>query len=232
MTYSRSVPNSHPHRQAARQSGGCLPGLLLPPLAALCVGLLLATLVGGLSDSGQVEISSVSASRQADGKIAPLFTPEVQVWAAHIVRWAEAHGLDPNLAATVMQIESCGHPEIRSHAGATGLFQVMPFHFETGEIMSHPDTNARRGMDYLRLSLDRASGDARLALAGYNGGIGVIGRAESRWHNETVRYAYWGSGIYADASQNRDQSTRLQEWLNAGGASLCAKARQRLGIKQ
>jgi soluble lytic murein transglycosylase-like protein len=233
MTYSRSVPNSHPHRQAARQSGGCLPGLLLPPLAALCVGLLLATLVGGLSDSGaQAGVEISVAAQGAGGKIAPLFTPEVQYWAANIVRWAEAHGLDPNLAATVMQIESCGHPEIRSHAGATGLFQVMPFHFETGEIMSHPDTNARRGMDYLRLSLDRASGDARLALAGYNGGIGVIGRAESRWHNETVRYAYWGSGIYADASQNRDQSTRLQEWLNAGGASLCAKARQRLGIKQ
>ncbi len=28
---------------------------------------------------------------------------------------------------------------------------------------------------------NRASGDARLALAGYNGGIGVIGRAESLW---------------------------------------------------
>jgi hypothetical protein len=230
MTLSRSVPNSHPQRQAARHSGGCLSGFLLPPLAVLCVGLLLAILAAGLPDSNQVEISSVSASRQVDGIIAPLFTPEVQYWAANIVRWAEQHGLDPNLVATVMQIESCGHPEIRSQAGATGLFQVMPFHFEAGENMSHPDTNALRGMGYLRLSLDRAGGDPRLALAGYNGGIGVIGRAESRWHNETVRYAYWGSGIYADARQNHARSVRLQEWLNAGGASLCDKARQRLGI--
>jgi hypothetical protein len=228
MTISRSVHNSHPRRQAARHSGGCLSGFLLPPLAALCVGLLLATLAGGLSDSG--EVGSAAAFRQVDGGIAPLFTPEVQHWAANIVRWADQHGLDPNLVATVMQIESCGHPEIRSHAGATGLFQVMPFHFEAGENMSHPDTNARRGMDYLSLSLERSGGDARLALAGYNGGIGVIGRAESRWHNETVRYAYWGSGIYADASQNLGQSARLTEWLNAGGASLCDKARQRLGI--
>ena len=86
------------------------------------------------------------------------------------------------------------------------------------------------GMDYLRRSLETASGDARLAFAGYNGGIGVIGRLESRWPAETIRYAYWGSGIYADATQNRAASTRLDEWLKAGGASLCAKARQRLGI--
>lgn len=234
MTISRS--NSHnpnQRRQTAANSGGCLSGFLIPPLSALCVGLLLAMLAGGLSDSGaQPDVQAAPAAQQisASGEIAPLFTPEVQYWAANIARWASEHGLDPNLAATVMQIESCGHPEIRSSAGATGLFQVMPFHFKTGEVMSNPDTNALRGMDYLRRSLERANGDARLAMAGYNGGIGVIGRAESRWHNETVRYAYWGSGIYADASQNRPESARLDEWLKAGGASLCAKARQRLGI--
>jgi hypothetical protein len=236
MTPSRSVPYSSPNRrQAARLSSGCLPGFVIPPLAALFVGLLLATLAGGLSDSGaQSEVQAAPVAQQqqvvVDGKIAPLFTPEVQYWADNIVRWASDHGLDPNLAATVMQIESCGHPEIRSRAGATGLFQVMPFHFKTGEVMSNPDTNALRGMDYLRRSLETASGNARLAFAGYNGGIGVIGRAESRWHNETVRYAYWGSGIYVDASQNRSESARLDEWLKAGGASLCAKARERLGI--
>jgi soluble lytic murein transglycosylase-like protein len=235
MTTSRS--NSHtPHnrRQAAPQSGGCLSGFLIPPLAALFVSLLLAMLAGGLSDSGaQIDAHAAPVVQQqadANGQIAALFTPEVQYWSANIVRWATQHGLDPNLAATVMQIESCGHPEIRSSAGATGLFQVMPFHFKSGEVMSNPDTNALRGMDYLRRSLETAAGNPRLAMAGYNGGIGVIGRAESRWHNETVRYAYWGSGIYADASQNRAQSARLDEWLKAGGASLCAKARQRLGV--
>lgn len=234
MTPSRSDSYDTPtYRQTARLSNGCLPGFLIPPLAALCFGLLLAVAAGGLSDSrvqAEVQAAPVSQSLVADGKIAPLFTPEVQYWAANIVRWAEGHGLDPNLAATVMQIESCGHPDIRSSAGATGLFQVMPFHFSAGESMSNPDTNALRGMDYLRRSLETAAGNPRLAFAGYNGGIGVIGRLESNWPAETIRYAYWGSGIYADASQNRAESIRLNEWLNAGGASLCAKARQRLGI--
>jgi hypothetical protein len=129
-----------------------------------------------------------------------------------------------------MQIESCGNPGARSNAGASGLFQVMPYHFYITENSYDPDTNALRGLRYLAKSLERSGGDARLALAGYNGGIGVIGRSESTWPAETIRYAYWGSGIYADAAQNASESARLNEWLAAGGASLCRKARERLGI--
>jgi soluble lytic murein transglycosylase-like protein len=167
-----------------------------------------------------------------NGALAPLFTPEIQYWSNDIVRWAADHGLDPNLAATVMQIESCGNPDARSSAGASGLFQVMPFHFVVSENAYDPDTNALRGMNYLAKSLQRSGGDARQALAGYNGGIGVIGRAESTWPAETIRYAYWGGGIYADAVQNASESARLNEWLAAGGAGLCRKARERLGISE
>ncbi len=106
----------------------------------------------------------------------------------------------------------------------------MPYHFQAYEDTYDPNTNALRGLDYLRRSLERANGDPRLALAGYNGGIGVIGRAETSWAAETRRYAYWGSGIYADAQQNAAESSRLNEWLTAGGASLCKQARQRLGL--
>lgn len=235
MTSKRSVPVSPTRRQAARHSSGCLSPFLIPPLSALMVGLLLATLAGGLSVPAEAStgpsLPVLQDTASQAGAIAALFTPEVQYWAANLIRWAGEHGLDPNLAATVMQIESCGHPDIRSSAGATGLFQVMPFHFKPGETMTNPDTNALRGLNYLRRSLERAGGNARLALAGYNGGIGVIGRQESLWPAETIRYAYWGDGIYADASQGRSESARLGEWLKAGGASLCAKARQRLGLK-
>jgi hypothetical protein len=78
--------------------------------------------------------------------------------------------------------------------------------------------------------MEKAGGQARLALAGYNGGIGVIGRSESSWAGETQRYAYWGSGIYAEASNGATESSRLQEWLAAGGASLCRQAHSRLGM--
>jgi len=40
---------------------------------------------------------------------------------------------------------------------------------------------------------------------------------------------YWGSGIYVDAEHGAGASLRLEEWLAAGGASLCRQARQILG---
>jgi soluble lytic murein transglycosylase-like protein len=170
---------------------------------------------------------SASGTVQA---LSPIFRPEVLYWSNTIQSWAASAGLDPNLLATVMQIESCGDPRARSGAGAMGLFQVMPYHFATGENPYDPDTNAARGMDYLKRSLTAAKGNPRLALAGYNGGIGVIGRAESSWSGQTQRYAYWGSGIYADASNGNAVSARLQEWYSTSGASLCRQAHNRLGI--
>lgn len=227
MTPARSEPTYRRKSRQTVQSSGCLSGFLLPPLVALCFGVILAFATIGGPES---ETHASAALSTANGLIAPLFTAEVQFWAARIATWSAEHGVDPNLAATVMQIESCGHPSARSIAGAAGLFQVMPFHFQAYEDAYDPNTNALRGLDYLRRSLERAGGDARLALAGYNGGIGVIGRLESRWAAETRRYAYWGSGIYADAQQNAGESARLNEWLAAGGASLCKKAHQRLGL--
>ncbi len=157
--------------------------------------------------------------------ISPIFTPEVRFWADDILRWASETNLDPNLIATVMQIESCGDPRATSPSGAKGLFQVMPYHFYAGENPYYPEVNAQRGLAYLKKSLDTARGNFYLAFAGYNGGIGIIARSEIFWAEETKRYAYWGSGIYADARRGVFSSPRLEEWLRYGGASLCAQAR-------
>jgi soluble lytic murein transglycosylase-like protein len=161
------------------------------------------------------------------GAVSQIFRPAVQYWSGSIVTWAASAGLDPNLVATVMQIESCGDPRALSRAGAMGLFQVMPYHFAAGDDPYNPDTNAARGLAYLKRSLAAANGNARLALAGYNGGIGVIGHPESTWASETRHYALVGSGIYADASSGMTTSPRLEAW---GGAGLCPQANARLGI--
>lgn len=158
------------------------------------------------------------------GDIAPLFTAEVQHWSADVVRWAEPHGLDPNLLATVMQIESCGHPTVISPAGARGLFQVMPFHFEANEDMIDPETNARRGANFLVECSGYAGGDIGKTFACYNGGPGTIRRDFSQWPHETQRYYYWALGIYEDATRGAFRSERLDEWLNAGGVNLCRRA--------
>jgi|WetSurMetagenome_2_1015567.scaffolds.fasta_scaffold171627_2 soluble lytic murein transglycosylase-like protein len=235
----------------ASPKGGCLSGFIVPPLAVICIGAMLAFFMLGAGPAvtpdalaAPVKAAAVAAPVQVEAAfsvptvepkpaapgLSPVFRPEVQYWAASIVSWAAAAGLDPNLVATVMQIESCGDPQALSGAGAMGLFQVMPYHFTASDDPYDPATNALRGTDYLRRSMQAANGNARLALAGYNGGIGVIGRSESSWAGQTQRYAYWGSGIYEEASNGSTVSSRLQEWYNASGGGLCREASARLGL--
>jgi Transglycosylase SLT domain len=161
-------------------------------------------------------------------RIARTFTKEVQFWSPYIMVWAQQYNVDPDILATVIQIESCGHYLVNSPAGAQGLFQVMPFHFQEGENPLDPEINAKRGINYLIGSLRQADGHIGLAMAGYNGGWGVIPRGWNGWVRETRNYYTWGSTIYLDALQDKptEESAALQSWLNAGGSNLCALAAQ------
>ena len=184
------------------------------------------------TDNQEIEFNSGIPEQQEGNRIAVLFTPEIQFWSQNIIQWSQETGIDPNLIATVMQIESCGDPFAKSSAGAQGLFQVMPYHFESGEDPYNPATNALRGLDYLGRALAARDGAVRLGFAGYNGGITGAKRPESQWADETKRYVYWGSGIYKDAVNGKQTSERLNEWLVSGGASLCNQAANRLGINR
>jgi soluble lytic murein transglycosylase-like protein len=113
---------------------------------------------GGVQDSTTTPGNVYSAAAQSPGVIAPFFTPTVQYWSGSIQVWAEQWQLDANLIATMMQLESCGDPQAVSPAGASGLFQVMPFHFKGEEKMTDPETNARRGLGYLASCLDASPG--------------------------------------------------------------------------
>ena len=245
---------------ASETGSGCLSLYVLPPLAALLIAGLVAfvALKSPLSPSAlpinnstmvlQESAAPVAPADAAAGGVipiwgspdgnapaassglSPIFTKEIQHWGKDIVRWANAAGVDPNLAATVMQIESCGDPRATSRSGATSLFQVMPFHFKFGENPYDTETNAQRGLNYLSRSLQAGGGNARLALAGYNGGIGVIARSEWAWPSETKRYVLYGAPIYEDARNGVTSSASLTEWYQKYGAGLCNQAAQRLGI--
>lgn len=210
-------------------AGGCLSFYALPPLAVLLIACLLAALALNMPIQTYASPNVQPVTSNSSG-LSAIFTREVQFWANDIVRWATASSLDPNLVATVMQIESCGDPRALSSSGAMGLFQVMPFHFRYGENGFDTETNALRGLEYLTRSLQTANGDPRLALAGYNGGIGVINRGEWTWHAETARYVRYGAPMYSDARSGFSSSSTLDEWYQRYGAGLCRQAAQRLGL--
>ena len=236
-----------PAAAASENGRGGISVYWLPPLAAVFIAFLLAAFALNVPNQTSALISSApvqdanstttvfsvnDSGASASGGISPIFTRQVQYWSKDIVRWANAASLDPNLLAVVMQIESCGDPRALSRAGASGLFQVMPFHFKLGENPFNPDTNALRGTGYLSRSLQAANGNARLALAGYNGGIGVISRGEWSWPAETNRYVRFGGPIYEDARSGAATSATLEEWYGKYGASLCRQASSRLGISE
>ena len=180
--------------------------------------------------SANSEGVSAPAAALIDGGISPVFSPQIQHWAPQIVTWSAQYGLDPDIVATIMQIESCGDPQAGSSAGAQGLFQVMPFHFTAGESMLDPDTNAARGLAYYAERLQQTGGDVFQAFAGYNGGHVAAAGNWNTWVNETQRYYTWSKGIYEEAKSGATTSTTLQQWMEAGGASLCQQASNRLNL--
>ena len=228
MPRARSKKQADWQTAAPQENGsGCLSLYSLSILSVFFITCLLAI----FALNAPIKISAASSTPQADStSISSIFTREVQHWSADIIRWANASSLDPNLVAVILQIESCGDPSARSGAGAIGLFQVMPFHFQFGENPYNPETNALRGLNYLARSLQAANGNARLALAGYNGGIGVITRGEWTWHAETKRYVLYGAPIYEDARSGATSSVMLDEWYRKYGAGLCRDASRRLGL--
>lgn len=236
---SKGKQTAEPSTPGAQQ----LAARMLPVLVLILLILIIAPSLPVLAASGlfkalrnlttrpiTVEVMPEAGESLQALQIAPVFTQEVDYWAEDIAVWALTYDLHPNLIATVMQIESCGDPSVASNVGASGLFQVMPFHFEEGEEHLDPETNARVGLSFLAHLLELSDGDVAGALAGYNAGQGQIDTPYEYLPAETQRYVYWGTGIYAEAETGAQESARLAEWLANGGYVLCNRAAGRLGL--
>jgi soluble lytic murein transglycosylase-like protein len=113
-----------------------------------------------------------------------------QPYADKVEAAAGRHGLDPKLLHALVIVESGYRPEAVSHAGATGLTQLMPgTAAELGVTDPYdPEQNLAGGAAYLARQL-RTFKDVRLALAAYNSGPGrvqALGRVPQI--EETERY--------------------------------------------
>ena len=94
-----------------------------------------------------------------------------------IIEKSEKYNLEPELVASIIQVESSWHPRAESNAGACGLMQVIPKWnpkpdgtLYTCEELKDPATNIEAGTRALRWWLDKAKGDRKLALCSYNAG--------------------------------------------------------------
>lgn len=195
----------------------------------LVLGILFVLIRPGVLDwvlerSPMRSVNTHGGITNGEADLAEIFTPQVMYWRDEIERWAKERSLNPNLIATIIQIESCGDPYVSSNAGAQGLFQVMPFHFANGENQLNPEINALRGLNHLKDCLNWTNYDVGVSFACYNGGPSVIGQPQSQWYEESRYYFRWGTGIYNDATNGAEESSTLREWLAAGGNILCGRA--------
>ena len=94
-----------------------------------------------------------------------------------VVEESIANGLEPELVAAVIQVESSWYPKAESEAGACGLMQVIPKWnpkpdgtLYTCDELKDPATNIKAGTAALARWMQRASGDRYLALCAYNAG--------------------------------------------------------------
>jgi len=178
----------------------------------------------------QLQQEAKKEKQAYEGTLWPGFHPRVLKWESKIPNWIEEVGatgiIDPNAAATLIQIKSCGHKHATSGSNAMGLFQVMPFHFpdldkKPKDFPYRPAVNSYYGLSYFKKCLAKADGDYYLAFAFYNGGVNLDPNNPDNWHAETKRYAMWGSGIMKDINKGLEESPTLNKWLR-NAPNMCS----------
>lgn len=165
-----------------------------------------------------------------DLAVSDVFMPGVQYWEEAIGQWSLQYRIQPNLIATLIQIESCGNPHTIDEDGTRGLFKVPAEEFGPGDSPFDPDTNARYGLTRFAEVFASANGNLGLALAAYNAGDDILMQSPSEWPAEAQYYQFWGSGIFEEAQMGLTQSPTLQDWLSIGGDDVCAEAADVLNL--
>lgn len=124
---------------------------------------------------------------------------------AEIQQAAATAGLEPAFVFGIIRQETRFMSQLRSHAGASGLMQLMPgtarwvarkigqdFNPARAEQIFDPALNLRLGTSYLKMVLDDLSGSQPLAAAAYNAGPG----RPRRWREGPVlEVAAWAEAV-------------------------------------
>jgi len=114
-----------------------------------------------------------------------------------IIKEATAQGIEPELVAAVIQVESSWFPKAESEAGACGLMQVVPKwnpkkdgSLYTCEELKDPYLNIKVGTAALKKWLVRASGDMHVALCAYNAGNRCFKKLQTKYVNRVMNVYY------------------------------------------
>jgi soluble lytic murein transglycosylase-like protein len=133
------------------------------------------------SGPGRLEQAVLALSKAPAGQevVVPRLQELQQIAAAHgstLLRTTVGTQVSPALALAVISVESAGHADAISSAGAKGLMQLMP---ETakqygGSDLANPEQNITGGVAFLNTLMGKFDRDPVLVLAAYNAGETAI----------------------------------------------------------
>jgi len=141
--------------------------------------------------------------------------------------------VDSALVLSIMKQESGFKPTARSHAGASGLMQIMPATFAgikarsniTGDIYNEK-TNICAGVFHIAGLLGRYADSpnrVQLALAAYNGGPGAASGYPNNMPRETINYVKIVHDVNYPAYQKRLAAIMGQDFAGAQGPNSYIK---------
>lgn len=112
------------------------------------------------------------------------------------------YGVDVGLIKAVIKAESNFNPRAVSHAGASGLMQLMPGTARSLGVNDSfdPEQNVMAGTRFLKDLLKRYDGDLDSALAAYNWGPGNVDKKPDRLPRETRNYLVRVKQLYSSYS--------------------------------
>ena len=130
-------------------------------------------------------------------------------YGVEVAQAAKTYDIDRWLVYAVIKVESDFVPDAQSHAGATGLMQIMP---ETGEWVmwrkgeeydssriTEPGYNIEIGCYLLSYLLERYDGNLDFAIAAYNAGSGKVDEwlnSPEYYDGETLKIPYAETSNY------------------------------------
>lgn len=121
-------------------------------------------------------------------------------WLDPIISKASSkYGVETSLIRAVIKAESDFNPNAVSHAGASGLMQLMPSTARSLGVTDSfdPEQNVMAGTRFLKDMIQRYGGNIDSALAAYNWGPGNVDRHPNQLPRETKDYQLRVKQLYS-----------------------------------